>query len=76
MVDIHVAYLVRFDHNDLAFSDSDLAVNYVMFGSEHRKFVGNPDRHHVVIPLQYAMRRDFLHATTFLHISRKPPLQS
>jgi len=28
-------------HNDLAFFDSDLAVNYVTFGTEHQKLVGN-----------------------------------
>jgi len=38
---MNVAYLVYLRHNDLAFFDSDLAVNYVTFGSEHRKLVGN-----------------------------------
>jgi len=52
-----------------------LAVNYVTFGSEHRKLVvGNSDRRHEVVPLQHAVIRDFLCVTTvtFLHISRKP----
>ena len=37
--------ILRLGHNDLAFVDSDLAVNYVTFGSEHRKFAGNRDHH-------------------------------
>jgi len=48
-VDIHAAYLVCSGHNELAFFDSDIAVNYTTFGSEHQKFVGNPDRHHDII---------------------------
>jgi len=52
VVDIHAAYLVCLGHNDLAFYDRDLAVNYVTFASEYRKLVGNPDHRHDVIPLQ------------------------
>jgi len=60
-------------HNDWAFFDSNLAVNYTL-----RLAVGNPDCHHNIVPLQHAVRRDFWHVTTvtFLHISRKPPLRS
>jgi len=34
--------------NDLAFFDSNLAVNYVTFGSDHQKLVGNPNGRHDV----------------------------
>jgi len=58
-------------HNDLAFFDSDLAVNYIMFGSEHQKLVGNHDRHNDVVPLHRAVERPFcvyqlLHFCKFL----------
>jgi len=33
------------------FFDSDLAVNYIIFGSEHRKLVGNRDRRPDATPL-------------------------
>ena len=42
-VDIHVTYMGHYDSN--------LAVHYVTFGSEHRKLVGNPVRLHDVVPL-------------------------
>jgi len=73
-VDIHIAYLVCLGHNNLAFFDSNLEVNYVTFGSEHQKLVGNPDRRHDVILLQHAVRRDFLYVTTVtcLNVSCKP----
>jgi len=50
---------------------SDLAVNYVTFGSEHQKLVGIHDRHHDVIPLHRASERPFcvcqlLHFCKFL----------
>jgi len=40
-----VAYFVC---NDLAFFDSDLAENYVTFGSDHQKVVGNPNGYYEV----------------------------
>jgi len=64
-------------HNDLAFFDSDLAVNYVTFGSEHQKLVGNPDRHPDATPLHRAAECPFCVSTvTFLQTSLKPLFRS
>jgi len=55
------------------FFDSDLALNYVKFGSEHRKLVGNHDRRPDTAPMQCALERPFCvcQVLHFLQISRK-----
>jgi len=58
-VDIHVAYIVCLDHNDLAFFVNVIWQYYVRFGSERRKLVGNSDRRLDVVTLQRAAGREF-----------------
>ena len=60
-------------HNDLAFFDSDLAVNYVTFGSDHQKLVGDPNGRHDVAAAPCS-GTSILHVSTvtFLPIALKP----
>ena len=55
----HVCCILSLGHNDLAFFDSNSAVNYVTFGCEHQKLVGNRDRRPDAAPLQRAAERPF-----------------
>ena len=55
----HDCCILCLGHNDLAFFDSDLAVNYVVFGSEHQKLTGNHDCRRDVVPLHRAAERPF-----------------